>query len=305
MAKRAGILLIIAGALVLGLIGFLYFSKSGMTIEKFQDVSDEARAAKAAMSAALAQVNQDPTLTAPPEAESAQAIPQKIPQIGKAPQAMPLAPQAIPSAISQAAPQAFGQAIGPAPQAIGQAIPSAISQAAPQAFGQAIGQAPSSELIGMCGNLGSPATLKKTNLRAFSQVDCESGIYGAKWIPTAFDGDTGQITRGICVSADNKTNYSSLCSFLNNQAPVPVSSTPLPAATAAPALPAPAAPVAPVPTQKACNSLYPPPPPSAQQCGTLYPVTLQQCASQFSCQTTLGPIGGSTSVTTNSTPAAV
>ena len=286
MAKRAGILLIIAGVLVLGLIGFLYFSKSGVMIEKFQDVPAESIAAKAAMSAALAQVNQDPTLIAPPEAEPAQAIPQRIPQvIGKAPQAIGQMPQAIPSAISQASPQAIGQAIGPAPQAIG--------------------QAPSAELIGMCGNLGSPATLKKTNIRAYSQVDCESGIYGAKWIPTAFDGDTGQITRGMCVSADNKTNYSSLCSFLNNQAPVPVSSTPLPASKAAPALPAPAAPVAPVPTQKACNSLYPPPLPTAQQCGTLYPVTLQQCASQFSCQTNLAPIGGSTSVTTNSTPAAV
>ena len=285
-------MLIIAGVLVLGLIGFLYFSKSGMTIEKFQDVPAESIAAKTAMSAALAQVNRDPTLIAPPAAasgtsiEPAQAIPQNIPQvIGKAPQAIGQMPQAIPSAISQAAPQAIGQAIGPAPQAIG--------------------QAPSAELIGMCGNLGSPATLKNTNIRAYSQVDCESGIYGAKWIPTAFDGDTGQITRGMCVSADNKTNYSSLCRFLNNQAPVPVSSTPLPASKAAPALPAPAAPVAPVPTQKACNSLYPPPLPTAQQCGTLYPVTLQQCASQFSCQTNLAPIGGSTSVTTNSTPAAV
>jgi hypothetical protein len=101
MAKRAGILLIIAGALVLGLIGFLYFSKSGMTIEKFQDVPAESIAAKAAMSAALAQVNQDPMLMAPPakegetSVEPAQAIPQalsqKIPQIGKAPQAMPSA----------------------------------------------------------------------------------------------------------------------------------------------------------------------------------------------------------------------
>ena len=38
MAKKSGMLLVIAALLVVGLVGFLFFSPCGMTIEKFQDM---------------------------------------------------------------------------------------------------------------------------------------------------------------------------------------------------------------------------------------------------------------------------
>jgi len=41
MAKKLSMLLVVAGLLVVGLVGFLYFSPSGMTIEKFQDAPAE------------------------------------------------------------------------------------------------------------------------------------------------------------------------------------------------------------------------------------------------------------------------
>ena len=225
MAKRAGILLIIAGVLIIGLIGYLYFSNCSMTIEKFQNAPLDARAAKESLSAALKQLNQDPMSTPPPVEDK------------RSSQANPLAPQATPSAISQTDPKAFGQAppAPPAPQAnplAPQAKPSAISQTDPKAFGQAP-QTPPESLVSPLATQARPSAISQ----------------------------------------------------------------------AAPALPAPEEPVAPVPTKTECYSLYPPPPPSAEQCKNLYPVTLQQCASQFSCQTILAPIGGSTSVTTNSLPA--
>jgi len=218
MAKRAGILLIIAGVLIIGLIGYLYFSNCSMTIEKFQDTPADARAAKEALSAALKQLNQDPMSTPPPAADKKST-------------------QAIPSAIAQTDPKAFGQAPPPPPPPQAnllapQARPSAIMQTDPNAFGQAPPPPPEPQ-VSPLGTQAKPSAISQ----------------------------------------------------------------------AAPALPAPEEPVAPVPTQTECYSLYPPPPPSAEQCENLYPVTLQQCASKFSCQTILSPIGGLTSVTTDSLPA--
>ena len=50
----------------------------------------------------------------------------------------------------------------------------------------------------------------------------------------------------------------------------------------------------PVPAAEQCNTLYPPPPP-----------TLAQCSSQYSCQTTLAPIGSSMIMPSRSTPAPI
>ena len=53
----------------------------------------------------------------------------------------------------------------------------------------------------------------------------------------------------------------------------------------------------PVPAAEQCNTLYPPPPPP--------PPTLADCSSQYSCQTTLAPIGGSMIMPSRSTPAPI
>ena len=53
----------------------------------------------------------------------------------------------------------------------------------------------------------------------------------------------------------------------------------------------------PVPAAAQCNALYPPPPPP--------PPTLAQCSAQFSCQTTLAPIGKPIIMPSKSTPAPV
>ena len=53
----------------------------------------------------------------------------------------------------------------------------------------------------------------------------------------------------------------------------------------------------PVPAAEQCNTLYPPPPPP--------PPTLAECSSQFSCQTTLAPIGSSMIMPSRSTPAPI
>ena len=53
----------------------------------------------------------------------------------------------------------------------------------------------------------------------------------------------------------------------------------------------------PFPAAEQCNTLYPPPPPP--------PPTLAECSSQFSCQTTLAPIGSSMIMPSRSTPAPI
>jgi hypothetical protein len=53
----------------------------------------------------------------------------------------------------------------------------------------------------------------------------------------------------------------------------------------------------PVPAAEQCNTLYPPPPPP--------PPTLAECSSQFSCQTTLAPIGSSRIMPSKSIPAPI
>jgi len=53
----------------------------------------------------------------------------------------------------------------------------------------------------------------------------------------------------------------------------------------------------PVPAAEQCNTLYPPPPPP--------PPTLADCSSQYSCQTTLAPIGSSMIMPSKSKPAPI
>jgi hypothetical protein len=151
---------------------------------------------------------------------------------------------------------------------------------------------PDAETVGLCGNLGIPATLQNgaVSVRAFSQVDCEAGIYGAKWVATTFDGQTANSPKlGMCMSADNSKNYSKLCSF-----PHAASGKPLVAATAAPV-----APVAATPASSPMALKL-----TSEQCSALCPVTLESCEGKFSCQTKLEPIGNAKMVKT-STPAPV
>ena len=121
MAKKLSMLLVVAGLLVVGLVGFLYFSPSGMTIEKFQNAPAEPAfvppvlekpqrappltpTERAAEAAAYAAAQEKRAAAEEKLAAAARAAGPQVGALSPSTPLPPLAPQAGPSAIQSMMP---------------------------------------------------------------------------------------------------------------------------------------------------------------------------------------------------------
>ena len=235
MAKKSVILLLVAALLATVLVGVLFFTPCGVTIEKFQGAV---------------------TATAPELSQGgAQAIPQGLVQApreltGPERAAAQFGRYQPPPQRSAAVPQIQAQ---PTPQA----APSVSGTVTPSVSGTVTPQGPSiAPVAADCtpgGNTyGYPSSDNTIRLYATEGCKALNGILAGN---------------GECMRQGGGS-FSWDCRGLN-----------------------------PFPAAEQCNTLYPPPPPP--------PPTLAECSSQFSCQTTLAPIGSSMIMPSRSTPAPI
>jgi len=227
MAKKSAILLLVAALFAVILVGILFFSPSGVTVEKFQNVA---------------------TVRVPEVAQGgAQAIPQALQQ---APREL-TGPERAAAVFGQYTPPP--RKLPPAPQAVPQA-PQEIPQVAASVSGAVTPQGPtiapvSADCTPGGNTYGYPSNDNTIRLYATEGCKALNGILASN---------------GECMRQEGGS-FSWDCRGLN-----------------------------PVPAAEQCNTLYPPPPP-----------TLAQCSSQYSCQTTLAPIGSSMIMPSRSTPAPI
>jgi len=225
MAKKSAILLLVAALFAVVLVGILFFTPCGVTIEKFQNVitpiPDGHRPDYVA-----------PTVGTPPMPQGPSAPAQAIPR------------DLLPA--QRGPPSLFQEQLSRQAQPIPQVAPSVSGTVTPQ--GPTI--APVSADCTPGGNTyGYPSNDNTIRLYATEGCKALNGILSPN---------------GECMRQEGGS-FSWDCRGLN-----------------------------PVPAAEQCNTLYPPPPP-----------TLAQCSSQYSCQTTLAPIGSSMIMPSRSTPAPI
>ena len=278
MAKKLSMLLVIAGLLVVGLVGFLYFSPSGMTIEKFQNAPAESGFVPPVLEERPPRPPRPPPT--PAELAAAAAAPPLVG--GRLPDLRP--PSGL---VGPPIPVKGFKDSSPLPS-----TPLAPPPLAPP---------PPTQVPSFCGNYGYPSP--DNSIRLYSEKEC-GPIFGGKLYRD-----------GICILKDGR-KLSDECRDLNNQAmpvkpqqiqagpsaiqsmmppppPPPVIEEPAPLP---PVLEEPT-PIAPTPASSAAALTLTP-----AQCSALCPVTQETCESQFSCQTRLEPIGV-TPMSRTSTPA--
>ena len=280
MAKKLTMLLVVAGLLVVGLVGFLYFSPSGMTIEKFQNAPAEPAFVP-------------PVLEKPPRLPGSGRVLKDPPP----PPSTPLAPQQLtegPSAMIQSM-MGGTSAVSPMPvKGLNDSSPPPSTPLPPP---------PPTQVPSFCGNYGYPSPDNSTRL--YSEKEC-GPIFG------------GTLYRnGICILKDGR-KLSDECRDLNNQAtpvkPQQIQAGPSAIQSMMPPPPPPPVleePPPPPPVLEEPTPIAPTPASSEAalrltpaQCSALCPVTQETCESMFSCRTRLEPIGV-TPMSMTSTPAAV
>jgi len=270
-------LLVIAGLLVLGLIGFLYFSPSGVTIEKFQDAPAES----GFVPPVLEKPQRTPYVPTPAEVAAAAAAPPLVD--GRLPDLRPSS-----GLVGPPIPVKGFKDSSPLPS-----TPLAPPPLAPP---------PPTQVPSFCNNYGYASPDK--SIRLYSQKECVS-IFGGTWYEN-----------GECIIKGGRS-LSYECRDLNNQAmPVkPQQIQAGPSAIQSMMPPPPPPPVIeeppPPPPIEEPTPIAPTPASSAEalrltpvQCSALCPVTQETCESMFSCRTRLEPIGV-TPMSMTSTPAAV
>jgi hypothetical protein len=259
-------LLVFAGLLVVGLVGFLYFSPSGMTIEKFQNAPAE------------------PAFV-PPVLEK----PQRAPPLTPAERAAEAAAYAAAQEKRAAAAAAAGPQVG--------AAPSSTPLAPPPLVPPPIIQVPS-----FCRDFGYASPDK--SIRLYSQKECVSLLGGTWYENGECILKDGRSLSYECRDLNNQATPvkpqqiqagpSAIQSMMPPPPPPPVLEEPPPP----PPIEEPA-PIAPTPASSAAALTLTP-----AQCSALCPVTQETCESMFSCQTRLEPIGVAP-MSRTSTPAAV
>jgi len=142
MAKKLSMLLVIAGLLVIGLVGFLYFSPSGVTIEKFQDAPAESAFVPPVLEepAFVPPVLEEPAFVppvieepafVPPVLEEPAPPPTRAGRVFEDPPSTPLPPLA-----PQAGPSAIQSMMPPPPPPPVLEVPVPAEEPIPQAFKQ-------------------------------------------------------------------------------------------------------------------------------------------------------------------------
>ena len=278
MAKKLSMLLVIAGLLVIGLVGFLYFSPSGVTIEKFQNAPAESGFVPPVLEE---RPPRKPYVPTPAEVAAAAAAPPLVD--GRLPDLRP------PSGL------------------VGPPIPVKGFKDSSPLPSTPLAPPPPTQVPSFCNNYGYASPDK--SIRLYSQKECVS-IFGGTWY------ENGECIlkggRSLSYECRDLNNQAMPVPVQAPLAPLAPQAGPSAIQSMMPPPPPPVleepppppvleepTPIAPTPaSSEAALRLTP------VQCSALCPVTQETCESMFSCQTRLEPIGV-TPMSRTSTPAAV